>query len=97
MATKPFWLSWESRDPHGLGTFELSSPWWISGYGDDSALICAAVMAEDEDSAIDIVIASFDEPRPDGLDIDWRFVNEREPGWSPFSERFPKADWMVWP
>jgi len=29
-------------------------------------------------------------------DVEWRFVEERPDDWSPFSDRFPQADWMEW-
>ena len=41
-----FWLSWCSVDdtPTALGAFELHSPWWVSGEGEDYSTICAAVI-----------------------------------------------------
>ncbi len=92
-----YWLSWwHTQD---LSAFELNWPWWVSGYRDggdeqDDAAICAAVQADDEDAAKGIVIAAYD-VRPD--DVEWRFVSERPADWSPFCDRFPKADWMAFP
>lgn len=92
---KPFWISWWQ---HPTVAHELHSPWWYTGergVGDDDAQssICAAVMAEDEDDAKRRVIAAHDEP----VELEWRFVEERAPDWSPFNSRFLQSDWMVWP
>lgn len=89
---KPFWMSWWHHDRYGA--FELHSPWWSSGFrGDDATSICAAVLAEDEEAAREVVLASYDK-RPD--DVEWRFTEERPLDWSPFTSRFRKADWMKW-
>lgn len=91
-----YWVSWYC--PVGqMGKFELHWPWWVSGMrmSDDAETICAAVKAADENGAKAVVLASFDEPRP--ADLEWRFVLERERGWSPFTGRFQRANWMQWP
>jgi hypothetical protein len=86
---KNFWVSWYSA-----GSFELNSPWWVSGErGDGAETICAAIKAEDVQAAKQVVVKAHDDP-PTG--IEWRFVTEHEAGWSPFSDRFPKAAWMTW-
>jgi len=88
----PFWVSWWSL--HQFGSFELHSPWWISGERDDGAVsVCAAVRAVSEAAAMDIVSACYD-TRPDS--IEFRFVEQREGIWSPFTDRFPRAEWMQW-
>ena len=94
-----FWLSWYLTKE--MGAFELESPWWVSGarvwqkgdeiWTDDS--IVAAVRAESEEAAKELVLASFDK-RPEA--IEWRFCEPRPDGWAPFSERFPRGDWMKW-
>lgn len=93
-----YWISW-----YGKGEWELHWPWWVSGYrmdGDEDAgtpdtpTICAAVQAANEEAAKEIILAAHD-TRPDN--IEWRFVNERPAGWTPFCGRFPRADWMKWP
>lgn len=92
---KAFWVSWYA--PIELHkTFEYHGPCWISGEtGDgDAYTVCAAVMAKDEDDAQRIIASAFDQPPGD---LDWRFHEERDAEWSPFSGRFPKADWMLWP
>lgn len=79
-----------------MGAFEYHGPWWISGETDDEQIICAAVQATSEDAASSVLVGSFDE----GADLSGirrRFVEERGLGWSPFSDRFQKADWMKWP
>jgi hypothetical protein len=88
----PFWISWYA-DP-AFGEFELHSPWWISGYRDDVATICAAVLAADEDAAREAVALAYDSRS--GW-IEFRFTTQQENGWSPFCDRFPRADWMIWP
>lgn len=91
-----FWLSW-MHDPLGPN-FELHSPWWRSGVAfmsDDSErhCICAAVEADDEDGAMAKVLSSYDRPP----EITWRFCEPRANDWSPFGDRFRRADWMKWP
>lgn len=93
---KNFWVSWwQNRE---LGPFELHSPWWVSGSRglgpstfDES--IVAAVKAEDEAAARQVVVDSYDKS-PD--EIEFRFVEERPNDWEPFSDRFPRAEWMKW-
>jgi hypothetical protein len=87
-----WWVSWYLRE--GQPAFELWSPWWVSGYTDDQTIFCAAVIAEDEEAAMQAVIDSFDS-EPD--DLEWRFVEDRPADWSPFNDRFRASDWMVWP
>lgn len=94
---KPFWVSWWAS---GDVPFELRSPWWVTGErfpeGDIDAptqkSVCAAVMAVDKNDAKTKVIAAHDEL----IELEWRFVRECKLGWSPYSDRFPQADWMVW-
>ncbi len=96
-----YWLSWYAT--RATGAWELHWPWWISGYrikwddaGDDvqEPTVCAAVRADSEDAAKEIVLTAHDK-RP--VNIEWRFCEQQPQGWSPFSERFPRADWMQWP
>lgn len=98
---KSFWMSWYHTPE--LGGFELSSPWWKSGVRlvatesgeiEEHPTICAAIRADHLEGAMDRVLTGYD-VRPD--DVEWRFFNEKPDDWSPFSERFPKADWMEWP
>jgi hypothetical protein len=101
-AQKNFWISWYW--PQDLGGFELNSPWWETGARvamsmktgkiiEETPTICAAVRAFDEEHAMTKVIASFDK-KPSALE--WRFCEEKPDGWSPFSDRFPRSDWMRW-
>jgi hypothetical protein len=92
----PFWLSWYSS-----GNFTLDHPWWVSGYrivdsGATEDSIVAAVMATSDADAMDQIRAAHDND-PKACEPLWRFVIQKPDGWSPFSERFPRADWMVWP
>lgn len=91
-AERAWWVSWYSlRD---RSEFELHSPWWISGYdSDDNDILIAAVLADSEAAAYDKVRAAYDEPRSDD-DITERFCHELDQ--SPFSDRWPRAEWMAW-
>jgi len=94
---KPYWVSWW-EDEEFYPTFEYHGPWWISGQRDVQGgtvdySMCAAVMAESEEDAKLKIEAAHDNP----CELDWRFVEECEPGWEPFSSRFARRDWMKWP
>lgn len=91
MAEAAWWLSWYATAD--VGPFELHSPWWISGcrLDDDARTVCAAIRASDEDAAREIVFASHD-ARP--AQVEFRFIRRLDR--SPFSDRFPRADWMQW-
>lgn len=93
---RPFWLSWYN-EPR-MGGFELHSPWWCSGWrmSDDADSIVAAVRATDPDAAREVVRSSYDSP-PDAMEF--RFVEARDEGWSPYNDRFRPAAWMLeyWP
>lgn len=96
--TTSWWISWYNPKPGDpSGYFTLHWPWWITGErtSDYAFTVCAAVRAEDEDAAKALIAAAFESPTaPDA--IEWRFVQDMsgKPGWSPYSDRFPKADWM---
>lgn len=87
-----WWISW-----YDTGVpFTLETPWWISGYvvwPDEQATICAAVAAPDAEAAMKIIRDAHD--TAPGT-IQWRFVDERPVDWQPFTDRFPRADWMKW-
>lgn len=90
-ATKPYWISWWADKTI---MFEWNGPWWVSGYrGDNKESIAAAVIAESEEDARKKILASHDQ----SVDLEWRFVLERPLDWKPFSDRFMKAQWMIWP
>lgn len=80
-----------SAYPH----FEYHGPWWVSGLtGDGEQYICAAVRARDEAHAEAIINASFDA----GYGVqEFSFADVQGSSWSPFCDRFPRADWMQWP
>jgi hypothetical protein len=52
----------------------------------------AAVMAVNEDAAKGVITEAYDEATP----LEWSFVTPLGDD-GPFSERFPRADWMKWP
>lgn len=88
---KPFWVSFVMHPRVG---FELHSPWWRSGYTPgDEAIVCAAVMATDEDDAKREIIAAHDTH----VSLEWRFIEEKPKGWTPFNSRFKASAWMQWP
>lgn len=91
-----YWLSWY-HSYEDNGDFELHSPWWISGSAGagDLETICAAVKADSEEEAKRIIQNCYDTPQI--FDVsDWRFCDEENDDWSPFTSRFPKAPWMIW-
>lgn len=90
MDSKNFWVSWYA-DPGR--SFELRSPWWVSGETGQSTTIVAAIKAHSEDEARDVVRGAHDDPP---AKIRWRYVTERPDDWSPFNDRFPRDDWMEW-
>ena len=93
---RPFWVSWWHDVEGERSGFELHCPWWVSGSrdDDDAQSIVAAVMALDEDDAKARIVAAHDHT---DVTLEWRFVNPRDPGWEPFCNRFPRAEWMRWP
>lgn len=86
-----YWISWYHSDD--FTPFSLHSPWWCSGWSDRAETICAAVQAKDADDAKQQITAAYDIP----AELTFRFVNEKPADWSPFCERFPRAEWMAWP
>lgn len=90
MANKRWWLSFYVDEDHG---WLIESPWWISGYGENTNIVVVAMVATTEDEAKDKVLSGIDE----GAKFEWRFVIEKENDWSPFGDRFQRADWMEWP
>lgn len=91
-----FWVSW-FHEPE-FGPFTVFTPWWVSGcaivHEHETPIVCAAVIAADEAAAREHIRACIDK-HPDN--IEFRFVEARPASWSPFCDRFPKADWMRWP
>ncbi len=91
---RPYWISWW-HNARENGAFELSSPWWISGGmrgGEET--ICAAVRATSPAHARAIIRRSHDR---ENVRLEWRFVEARPLDWVPFSDRFPRRNWMQWP
>ena len=87
---KRYWVSWIGDE-----NFELHSPWWRSGYSGDGekVVFCAAVISTSEAAAKRAINNALDS----GYIEEWRFFEEKENDWSPFNDRFRRADWMVWP
>jgi hypothetical protein len=92
--TNRWWVSWYATK--SAGPFTLHTPWWESGWrmSDDAGTVVAAVLAPTEDAAKEVVLAAHD-ARPAALE--WRFVNSRPADWTPFCDRFQRANWMRWP
>jgi hypothetical protein len=95
-----WWVSWWHPADHGFDLEER--PWWMTGFRERTAgpvedSVCAAIIAPTEDAAREVVLAAYESfgPRPQALE--WRFVEKAPADWSPFGERFPRGDWMVWP
>jgi hypothetical protein len=89
---KNYWISWYGPKAYA---FTLYSPWWISGTAwskddDEIDIFCAAVKANSEEDAKEVIRKSHDKYE----ELDFRFCSERPDDWSPFCERFERADWM---
>jgi hypothetical protein len=89
---KSWWLSWYHSE--GMGPFEYHGPWWVSGARIQpwADTIVAAVQAEDEAGAWEIIRQSYDVPPPE---LEERFISDMGDK-EPYSDRFPQAEWMVW-
>lgn len=95
-----YWISWIQTPD--MPIFESNIPWWIIDMDDMGGIkigvderytICAAIKAMNEKSAIEEIKSLFDEiPQK----ISFKFVTQKEKGWSPFCNRFKRADWMRW-
>ena len=93
LGLKPYWLSWWC-DEDDYGKWELHSPWWVTGEDPEGRLsICAAVWAGSHESAQGIIHDCYDEPPSE---LDWRSVEQKPPEFDPFTDRFPRRDWMKW-
>ncbi len=84
-----FWISWKCGKDVNL--FPL--PCWVTGFDSEDLIVyCAAIQSDSEDWVRGMVEAACD-----GDDeFDWRFFNQMEKGWTPFCDRFQRADWMLW-
>ncbi len=97
---KKFWLSWFETGPH-----TYLGPWWISGNSEQFNGISysythvnhcfAAVMAASVYEAKSIIMNAHTEPHR--TPRDFRFCEERDDSWEPFTERFPMKESFVWP
>jgi hypothetical protein len=86
-----WWVSW-----YGYGSFLYAGPWWVTGRelgGAERYIYCAAVIADDEDEARQVIADAYDEEEL----LLWRFVEPQADDWSPFGDRFQRAAWMQWP
>jgi hypothetical protein len=95
---RAWWISWYA-DPAD-GPFELHTPWWISGSTMEHvqrSTIVAAVQAESEDDAWEVVREAYD---ADPKNLEERFCTEltdEKMPWERPGSRFQLADWMKWP
>lgn len=102
LTAKPaWWISWYS--PEALGGFELHWPWWRSGWtierdGTEKTVLVAAVRADTEDEAFEIIESAYLEKPEDG--VERRFCDKLEDGetmpWEHEGTRFPLMDWQEW-
>ena len=97
-----WWVSWYS--PGKYGGFELHWPWWRTGWmydenDEEVTIFVAAIRAESEDAAYELIAQAYDEP-PTFTDEDKRFCNSLEGKdkmpWEHEGTRFPFGDWMTW-
>ena len=86
-----YWISWWHDTNYR--PFLLNFPWWSTGTAhDDAESICAAVIADDEVEARNIITNAY----PEKYKIRFRFNEAKPQNWSPFSDRFKKMEWMKW-
>lgn len=90
-----FWVSWVCAEedhrpvfkPNKGDTLMANEPrvlgWWCSGDSDGGAVLCALMEVLLEGEAKAVVKKYWPE-----FNGEWRFCEEREPGWTPGS-RFP--------
>jgi len=81
-----------------VNVFEYHGPWWITGYdAADARIVCAGVMATDEEAAYETLMRAFDT----GTNVSGvvrRFSELKTiPDRSNPSGRFEWSDWMNWP
>ena len=97
-----YWISWYSVFEY-TGSFELHSPWWVSGWSYDAdeneeSIIVAAVRADSEEEAWEVVKQAYDTYPKKGFRE--RFIETFEEGetkpWEREGGRFQLADWMEW-
>ena len=88
-----YWVSWYATEANG--PYEIHTPWWCTGWrlSDDAETICAALKAKSEHDAMEQIYRAYDQ-RPDS--IEFRFVEPRPDDWSPFDDRFQRAEWLGW-
>lgn len=90
---KKFWISWYHSSVYGA--FELNSPWWTRESRGLQDIICAAVKANSEAEAKELVRDSYVK-QLDAATFEWLFCEEKPADWLPFGGWFHKADWMIW-
>ncbi len=90
---KKYWISWFHSPVYG--PFELNSPWWIRESEGLSYTIYAAVKANSEAEAKELVRNSYNK-QLDAATFEWRFCEEKPADWSPFCDKFPKDNFMAW-
>lgn len=87
-----YWCRWTST--MSVESFEYHGPWWISGYSSyGNPTICAAICAESEEEALKAFCSSYDKAPLGLLDFSCDPLKMSDP----FTSRFPKRDWMIWP
>ena len=78
--------------------FKYPGPWWhrLGKTGDGQMLVAmfAAITAENERAVKAIVVQNL---LKGAKIMQWNNPVLRLPGWSPFSEAFPRGEWMQWP
>jgi hypothetical protein len=89
---KKYWISWYHDE--NFSPFELETAWWISGeeYNKNRKMICAAIYSDHIALAHQKIQMLYDIPP---REIEFRFCEEKPNDWTPYCDRFPKADWMT--
>ena len=91
-----YWVSWRHYAEMGDFIFKDENPCWETGElyaGRPIITYVVAIKTFDEYLAKKEVFNAYDQQVEE---IDFIFAVKKPAKWSPFCERFPRADWMVW-
>lgn len=92
---KNYWISWYHEKEFSERKNDCLIPEWVTGWrvDDEAQTVCAAVKADNEDEAKEIIARSYqDRPK----NIEFRFCEKCEDDWIPFNDRFRKREDMEW-
>ena len=88
---KKYWISWYHAED--FTPFTLDTAWWVSGEDmNNRQTICAAIFSDHVALAHQQIQMLYDATPKE---IEFRFCEEKPDEWTPYCERFPKAEWMT--